>query len=206
MSRVQTAYARDATDYDTRTASYARYRAMVVDRLPLRPGDTVIDAGCGTGLCFAAVQRRIGPSGVLVGVDAAPEMLSLAAERAAAAGWSNVVLTCAPLEDAELPQADHVLFCAVHDIMQSRPALDNVLGHLRPGGHVAAGGGKWGPVWAVGLNAGVLALHAPYVRDFAGFGRPWEPLAERVPDLAVQEVAMGAGFLATAAVRQPPRR
>ena len=139
MSRFPAAYAHDAAEYDSRTASYARYRQMIVDEMPLRTGDTVIDAGCGTGLCFDAVQERIGPDGMLVGVDAAPDMLALAAERVAEAGWSNVVLTCAPLEDADLPQADHALFCAVHDVMQSGPALDNVLGHLRPGG---SGGGR----------------------------------------------------------------
>lgn len=206
MSLFPSAYARDAAEYDTRTAAYGRYRQKVVDELPLRRGDTVIDAGCGTGLCFELLQERIGPEGVLVGVDAAPDMLQLAAKRVAEGGWSNVVLTCAPLEDAELPQADHALFCAVHDILQSTPALDNVLGHLRSGATVAAGGGKWGPVWAIGLNASVLALHAPYVRDFAGFGRPWEPLADRVTDFTVQEVAMGAGFVATGRVAQPPPR
>jgi SAM-dependent methyltransferase len=206
MSRTPTAYARDAIEYDRRTSAFERYRGMIVDALPLRRGDTVIDAGCGTGLCFAALQERIGPEGTLVGVDAAPEMLELAAERVDAAGWSNVVLTCAPLETAELPIADHALFCAVHDIMQSGPALDNVLGHLRAGAGVAAGGGKWGPVWAIGMNASVLALHAPYVRDFAGFDRPWTHLAERVADLSVQELAMGAGYVASGRRGQPPRR
>ena len=206
MSRVPTAYARDAVEYDRRTSAFARYREMVVGALPLRPGDTVIDAGCGTGLCFAAIQERIGSGGTIVGVDAAPEMLELAAERVADAGWSNVVLTCSPLETAELPTADHALFCAVHDIMQSGPALDNVLGHLRAGAGVAAGGGKWGPVWAIGLNASVLGLHAPYVRDFAGFDRPWTHLAERVADLDVQELAMGAGYVASGVRKQPPRR
>ena len=206
MSRFPAAYARDAADYDRRTSAFARYREMVVDVLPLRPGDTVIDAGCGTGLCFAAVQERIGPDGVLVGVDAAPDMLDVAADRVAAEGWSNVVLTCGSLETAELPVADHALFCAVHDILQSGSALDNVLGHLRPGATVAAGGGKWGPAWAIGLNASVLALHSPYIRDFAGFDRPWTYLAERVPDLAVREVAIGAGYVATGRVTQPPRR
>ena len=206
MSRFPAAYARDAADYDRRTSAFARYREMVVDVLPLRPGDTVIDAGCGTGLCFAAVPERIGPDGVLVGVDAAPDMLDVAADRVAAEGWSNVVLTCGSLETAELPVADHALFCAVHDILQSGSALDNVLGHLRPGATVAAGGGKWGPAWAIGLNASVLALHSPYVRDFAGFDRPWTYLAERVPDLAVREVAIGAGYVATGRVTQPPRR
>jgi demethylmenaquinone methyltransferase/2-methoxy-6-polyprenyl-1,4-benzoquinol methylase len=203
---MPTAYARDAVEYDRRTSAFARYREMVVGALPLRPGDTVIDAGCGTGLCFAAIQERIGPGGTIVGVDAAPEMLELAAERVADAGWSNVVLTCSPLETAELPTADHALFCAVHDIMQSGPALDNVLGHLRAGAGVAAGGGKWGPVWAIGLNASVLGLHAPYVRDFAGFDRPWTLLAERVADLTVQELAMGAGYVASGVRKQPPGR
>ena len=206
MSLSPSAYARDAAEYDTRTAAYAQYRRMIVDELPLRRGDTVIDAGCGTGLCFELLQDRIGPEGVLIGVDAAPDMLQLAAERVADAGWSNVVLTCAPLEEAELPQADHALFCAVHDITQSRPALENVLRHLRPGASVAAGGGKWGPVWAIGMNASVLALHAPYVRDFTGFDRPWGPLSERLTDFDVREVAMGAGYIARGRVAQPPRR
>jgi len=206
MSRLPTAYARDAAEYDRRTSAFTRYRRKIVDALPLRRGDTVIDAGCGTGLCFAELQERIGPDGVLIGVDAAPEMLEVAAERVAVAGWSNVVLTCAPLETAELPTADHALFCAVHDIMQSGSALDNVLAHLRPSAAVAAGGGKWGPAWALGLNASVLALHAPYVQDFAGFDRPWAHLADRVTGLEVRELAMGTGYVAAGRLAQPPRR
>ncbi|HEY0812758.1 MAG TPA: methyltransferase domain-containing protein [Pseudonocardia sp.] len=203
MSLLPPAYTRDAAEYDIRTAAFAHYRRLIVDELPLRRGDTVIDAGCGTGLCFELLQERIGPDGVLVGVDAAPDMLQLAAERVAEAGWSNVVLRCASLSDAELPQADHALFCAVHDVLQSASALDNILAHLRPGAAVAAGGGKWGPVWAIGLNAGVLALHAPYVRDFTGFDRPWGRLAEHLAGLRVREVAMGTGFVASGRTAQP---
>jgi hypothetical protein len=54
----------------------------------------------------------------------------------------------------------------------------------------------------------VLALHSPYVRDFGGFDRPWALLAERVPDLAVNEVAMGGGWEAggsVGCVREPLR-
>jgi ubiquinone/menaquinone biosynthesis C-methylase UbiE len=192
------AYARDATAYDVQTGSFERYRREIVGELPLRRGDIVIDAGCGTGLCLPLLRERVGPEGTIIGVDAAPDMLAVAADRVAAAGWSNVVLIDAPVEDAQLPdQVDHALFCAVHDVMQSTAALDHVLGRVRPGGGVAAGGGKWGPAWAVGLNAGVLALHAPYVRDFTGFDRPWTHLAARVPDLRVREVAMGAGYVAS---------
>jgi demethylmenaquinone methyltransferase/2-methoxy-6-polyprenyl-1,4-benzoquinol methylase len=193
------AYARDATAYDTQTGSFERYRREIVEELPLRRGDVVIDAGCGTGLCFPTLQQRIGPEGTIIGVDAAPDMLAVAADRVATAGWSNVVLIDAPVEEADLPdQVDHALFCAVHDVMQSGPALDNVLHRVRPGGWVAAGGGKWGPAWAIGLNAGVLALHAPFVQDFAGFDCPWTHLAARLPGLRVREVAMGAGYVASA--------
>ncbi len=192
------AYGRDAAAYDAQTGTFERYRREIVEELPLRRGDVVLDAGCGTGLCFPQLQQRIGPEGTIIGVDAAPDMLAMAADRVAAAGWSNVVLICSAVEDAALPECiDHALFCAVHDVMQSGAALDHVLGRVRPGGGVAAGGGKWAPAWAIGLNAGVLALHAPYVRDFTGFDRPWTQLAARVPGLRVREVAMGAGYLAS---------
>lgn len=197
-SRVLPAYRRDATTYDTHTGSFARYRRQVVDELPLRPGDVVLDAGCGTGLCFAHLQERIGPTGTIVAVDAAADMLAVAADRVADAGWTNVVLVESAVEDAELPDSvDHALFCAVHDVVQSPAAVDHVLARVRPGGGVAAAGGKWGPAWAVGLNAAVLAMHSPYVQDFTGFGRPWTHLAERVPGFAVREVAMGAGYVAS---------
>jgi demethylmenaquinone methyltransferase/2-methoxy-6-polyprenyl-1,4-benzoquinol methylase len=191
------AYERDAATYDTQTSSFERYRRQIVDELPVQRGDSVIDVGCGTGLCFPLLQELVGPEGTIVGVDAAPDMLAVAADRVQEAGWSNVVLIDSPVEDARLPDSvDHALFCAVHDVMQSGAALDNVLSRVRPGGGVAAGGGKWGPAWAVGLNAAVLSLHAPFVSDFTGFDRPWAQLAKRVPALAIREVAMGGGYVA----------
>jgi ubiquinone/menaquinone biosynthesis C-methylase UbiE len=190
------AYGRDAPRYDDRTARYGRYRRRVVDLLPLSPGDAVLDVGCGTGLCFERLVARVGPTGRVIGVDPSADMLAIAAERVAARGWRNVTLVGSPVETAALPVADAALFCAVHDLLQSPAALDNVLRSLRAGGGVAATGGKWAPPWAVAVNAGVVALHAPFVRSFAGFDRPWALLAERVPALRVRDVALGGGYLA----------
>jgi len=200
----QSAYTRDAPVYDRRTSAFEAYRRRLVDLLPLRRGDVVLDVGCGTGLCFEQVRGRVGEQGVIVGVDASREMLAVAARRVADRGWRHVLLVQAPIEEAELPVvADHALFCATHDVLQSGPALDNVLAHVRDGGTVAAAGGKWAPAWALALNAGILALHAPFVRDFTGFDRPWRHLAPRLNRMRVQEVAMGGGYLASGTV--PPR-
>ena len=57
------------------------------------------------------------------------------------------------------------------------------------------------------LTALVAALHAPYVRDMAGFDRPWQLLEKYVDDLRVTEVAFGTGYRAIGRARgfeRPP--
>jgi hypothetical protein len=104
----------------------------------------------------------------------------------------------APAEDAEIGlTADAALFCAVHDILQSPDALRNVVTRLRPGAWVAAGGGKWAAPMMVALNSMTGMLHAPYVRDFGGFDRPWRHLERLVQDVQVQELAFGSGYVMT---------
>jgi len=68
---------------------------------------------------------------------------------------------------------------------------------LCPGAPVAAGGGKWAAPLLVAVNSMIRALHAPYVRDFAGFDRPWRYLEQLVEDVQVREMAFGAGYVMT---------
>jgi SAM-dependent methyltransferase len=196
--RGQAAYSTQADHYAARTRLLHHWRRRIVDLLDVGRGAVVLDVGCGSGLCFDLLQKRIGPDGTIVGVDAAPDMLDLARRLVADRGWDNVVLVEAPVEEAIIPGgADGVLFCAVHDVLQSPPALRNVFAHTRPGAGVAAGGGKWAPSWAGGMNAMTAMVHAPFVRDFTGFDRPWRLLDEYVPDLRVREIELGCGYLAS---------
>ena len=125
-------------------------------------------------------------------------MAAVAREHIACAGWENVTVVQAPAEDAEIGlTADAALFCAVHDILQSPDALRNVLGSLRPGAWVAAGGGKWAAPAMVAVNIQAQMLHGPYVQSFEGFDRPWLHLEQLVEDVRVRELAFGSGYVMT---------
>jgi len=197
-SRRQPAYGERARSYERDTEAFQPYRRAVVEALPLRSGQVVLDVGCGTGLCCGLLRDKVGPEGGVVGIEESPEMAAVAREHIACEGWDNVTVVQAPAEDAEIGlTADAALFCAVHDILQSPDALRNVLTTLRPGAWVAAGGGKWAPPMMVALNSMVGMLHAPYVRDFSGFDRPWQHLERLVEDVRVEEMAFGSGYVMT---------
>jgi demethylmenaquinone methyltransferase/2-methoxy-6-polyprenyl-1,4-benzoquinol methylase len=71
---------------------YSAYKKRTIELLQLKPGDTVVDLGCGTGLNFAPILADIGKSGKLIGVDLSQNMLARAAERITRYGWENVQL------------------------------------------------------------------------------------------------------------------
>jgi trans-aconitate methyltransferase len=197
-------YAAHARSYNHDTAVFQPYRRTIVEALPLRHGQVVLDVGCGTGLCCGLLRKKVGPRGCVVGIEESPEMAAVAREHIACEGWRNVTIVDSPVEDAEIGlTADAALFCAVHDILQSRGALRNVMTKLRPGAWVAAGGGKWAAPMMVAVNWLVAVLHAPYVQSFSGFDRPWRYLEQLLEDVQVREIAFGCGYIMTG--RTPAR-
>jgi SAM-dependent methyltransferase len=194
----QPAYCEHARSYDRDTSAFQPYREAIVEALPVRRGQLVLDVGCGTGLCCGLLRERVGAQGGVVGIEESPEMAAVAREHIAEEGWHNVTVVQSPAEDAEIAgTADAALFCAVHDILQSPDALRNVLSNLRPGAWVAAGGGKWAPPVMVAVNMQVRMLHAPYVRSFEGFDRPWDHLEKVIEGVQVREMAFGSGYIVT---------
>jgi demethylmenaquinone methyltransferase/2-methoxy-6-polyprenyl-1,4-benzoquinol methylase len=200
----QPAYREHARSYDRDTGAFQPYRRAIVEALPLRRGQVVLDVGCGTGLCCGLLREKVGPRGAVVGIEVAPEMAAVAREHIACEGWHNVTVVQSPAEDAEIAvTADAALFCAVHDILQSPQALRNVLRSLRAGACVAAGGGKWAVPMMAPVNVLVRMIHAPYVRSFDGFDRPWSHLEQMTGDVHVREIAYGTGYIMTGHALQP---
>ena len=195
-------YQRHAAAYDRRATLgerirlWPRTRRRAIARLRLEPGDTALDVGCGTGLSFSLIQARIGSEGRLIGIELSPDMMAKARERVESSGWQNVTLIESAAEEADIPvQADAVLFHFTHDILRSPSALDNVFRHMKRGGRVAAAGNKWAPWWFFPVNLYVWYIARHYVTTFQGFGRPWSELVRFVPDLRVEAVLFGGGYI-----------
>jgi ubiquinone/menaquinone biosynthesis C-methylase UbiE len=69
--------------------------SVSLDAAAVKPGEHVIDIGCGTGDTLLAFARAVGPSGAVLGVDVSVPMLDFAKHRAAEARVSNAAFALA---------------------------------------------------------------------------------------------------------------
>ncbi len=90
MSRY---YALHSRIYDVTRWAFLFGRAAILDDLALRPGETVVEVGCGTGRNFRNILRRIGPHGRIIAVDCSEPMLERCWRRIRSNRWKNVHLT-----------------------------------------------------------------------------------------------------------------
>jgi len=173
-------------------------RRQVIGLLGLAAGETVLDVACGTGLSLPLLREAVGPAGHVIGVEVSPEMIAKARERVVRAGWDNVTLIEAPMEEADLSAwFDAALFNYTHDVLQSPRALERIFSFARPGARIAVAGIKHPPHWLFPLRLYRLLKARPYVTTFSGLDRPWRLLESYVPDLRVTAIMMGTNYFAS---------
>ena len=117
----------------------------VIDRAAIRPGESVLDLGTGTGSVALRVACKVGEDGRVIGNDISQEMLGLAARKAKELGITNVEFREGRAESipAEDSSFDVVLASLSLMYVIDRGAAAREIGRvLRPGGRLIAA------VWA----------------------------------------------------------
>ena len=92
----------------------------------VKPGDQVLDVGCGPGRLTLAAQRWVGPTGEAQGLDPSPEMIATARRNAAQAGLT-VKFQVGLVEALPFPDA-------TFDVVVSRLVMHHLSGDLKQRG------------------------------------------------------------------------
>ncbi len=202
-------YQQRAAVYDLELAMFEPIRRLAVTRLGLQPGATVLDVGSGTGLSLGLLREGVGDAGRVLGIEQSPAMMEQASLRVRQQGWTNVDLSCSPVESARIAwQADAALFHFTHDILLRPEAVANVMRHLKPGARVVASGLKWAPAWAMPANLFVAAAALRSVTSLEGLREPWSQLRKSLGPLDVTLLWLGSIYIASGTVLagRAPRR
>lgn len=105
----------------------------------IQPGETVLDLGSGGGLDVLLSARRVGPGGLAYGLDASPDMLTLARANATRAGVTNARFLHGHIEDIPLPdgQVDVIISnCVINLSADKARVLAEAFRVLRPAGRL----------------------------------------------------------------------
>jgi ubiquinone/menaquinone biosynthesis C-methylase UbiE len=214
-AQTEALYRRRARHYDAAARLFdllgfaeQEYRRAAVAALPLRPGGRVVDIGCGTGLNLPLLERAVGPTGWVFGVDLSDAMLMRACDRVSRAGWANVRLTQADAAEYEFPPAlDGIISTFALTLV---PEFDDV---VRRGAQALTPGGRFvvldfkrpdrAPEWLARL--GVL-LNRPFgVSLDLAERHPWESVARHFAHPKVVEFYHGFAYLCVGEARAAPR-
>jgi ubiquinone/menaquinone biosynthesis C-methylase UbiE len=210
QQRLIEIYRRKAKHYDITSRLYPvpgyphrAQRLRAVRALGLRPGDSVVDIACGTGLNFSLIEQVIGPGGRIVGVDLTDAMLAQAQDRIETNGWSNISLVQADAGEFDFPtEVDGILSTYA---LSHVPECGEVIAH---GAAALSHGGRWVVVDLKvpdDVPRRLAQLGIALGRPFGSIDewiarRPWEEVRAAVQDTLAEptwtELFFGTAFLA----------
>ena len=169
---------------------------LLVAACAVRPGERILDVGCGAGGSTLRLAEAAGKGGRVEGLDISGPLLALAERRAAEAGATNVSFARGDAQTARLVPGRHDLVASRFGVMffaDPRAAFANLGQSLRPGGRmvfVAWAGPEHNPWFTVPQRAAVARLG------------PAAPAAPEAPGpMAFRDTARVLRILADAGLR-----
>ena len=133
----------------------------LLDRVGLRPGQAVIDLGCGPRGILDMLAERAAPGGRVVGLDADPAHAAMAAEFAAGRGLSGVQRTGGMASISGMSWVTSLRLPPVSDTASGMPCASVITWCFEPG-----------RARSTGLGPVLGRLHRPHMRAVASSGTP----------------------------------
>jgi ubiquinone/menaquinone biosynthesis C-methylase UbiE len=198
MEPVERAKARAAATYNAAADHYdhaanafwERFGRSTVERLDLKPGQRVLDVCCGSGASAIPAAEAVGPSGLVLGVDLAENLLALARAKAERQGLGHATFQFGDMLDLNLADASYDAVVCVFGIFfvpDMTAAARELWRVVAPGGTLAIT--TWGPRFFEPVSTAFWNA----VRDvrpdlYRGFN-PWDRLTD--PDALCELLASG---------------
>ena len=123
--------------YDELPLWSAPFGLLLLDRVPVRAGQTIVDVGAGTGFLSMELAQRCGPSSTVYAVDPWASALARLRRKIALAGLTNVHVLEQDAATLDLPPVDLVVSNLGLNNFENAPAvLDTCFRLLKPGGRI----------------------------------------------------------------------
>jgi ubiquinone/menaquinone biosynthesis C-methylase UbiE len=180
QQRAAAAYNAAADLYgDPRLSFWDRFGRRTVDRLGLAAGARVLDLCCGAGGSALPAAERVGPSGHVLGIDLAENLVQRARVKATIRRLDNTEFRVGDFEQLALPPGSFDAVICVFGLFfapDMTAALRRMWGWVRPGGSLAVT--TWGPRLFHPADALFWeAVRAERPDLYRGFN-PWDRIAE----------------------------
>jgi len=177
------------------------YRRKAIEALNLKPGDTVVEIGCGTGLNFPLFQKFVGPAGEIIGVDLTDAMLEKDREQVEKNSWKNVELVLCDAAKYEFPTGIGGIIStfAITLIPEFDKVIKNGCEALSPGKRWVVLDFKAPSNWLSSLTPILIFL---LVHPFGGTieaaaRHPWESINKYLKNTSFTKLYMGLIYIAT---------